>query len=60
VVRGQHVGYFDTVDDFGFFTEITEDVPGFVAGLAKIAQTCAEWDGTDPVRILTRDGYRTP
>jgi hypothetical protein len=60
VVRGQHVGYFDTVDDFGFFTEITEDVPGFVAGLAKIARTCAEWDGTDPVRILTRDGYRTP
>ena len=39
---------------------VAKDVPGFVAGLAKIARTCAEWDGTDPVRILTRDGYRTP
>ena len=28
--------------------------------LDQIARTCAEWDGTDPVRILTRDGYRTP
>jgi hypothetical protein len=61
VVRGQHVGYVDTVADFGFFTEVIEDVPGFVEGLAGIARTCAEWDGaTDPVRILTRDGYRTP
>jgi hypothetical protein len=60
VARGQHVAYFDTVDDFGFYTELVEEVPGFIDGLAKIAQTCAEWDGTDPVRILTRDGYRTP
>jgi Glyoxalase/Bleomycin resistance protein/Dioxygenase superfamily len=60
VVRGQHVGFVDTLDDFGFFTELVEDVPGFVAGLTGIARTCAEWDGTDPVRILTRDGYHTP
>jgi hypothetical protein len=60
VARGQHIAFFDTVDEFGFFTEVTEEVPGFLESLDKIAQTCAEWDGTDPVRILTRDGYRTP
>ena len=46
VVRGQHVGFVDTLDDFGFFTELVEDVPGFVEGLTGIARTCAEWDGT--------------
>jgi hypothetical protein len=60
VARGQHLAFFDTVDDFGFYTEVVEEVPGFLASLEKIAQTCAEWDGTDPVRLLTRDGYRTP
>ena len=60
VARGQHVAFFDTVADFGFYTEVVEDVPGFVESLGEIARTCAEWDGTDPVRILTRDGYRTP
>ncbi len=59
-VRGQRLAYFDTVDDFGFFTEVVEETPGFLESLDKIAQTCAEWDGSDPVRILTRDGYRTP
>jgi hypothetical protein len=54
------VAYFDTVDDFGFFTEVVEETPGFLPQLAKIAQTCAEWDGKDPVRLLTRGGYRTP
>ena len=52
--------YFDTFDDFGFYTEIAEHEPGFLASLKGIARTCAEWDGTDPVRLLTRDGYRTP
>jgi hypothetical protein len=60
VARGQHVAFFDTFDDFGFFTEVAEEVPGFLASLGAIAQTCAEWDGRDPVRLLTRDGYRTP
>jgi hypothetical protein len=60
VVRGQHVGFIDTFDDFGFYTELVEAVPGFVEGLTRVARTCAEWDGTDPVRILTREGYRTP
>lgn len=58
--KTQRIGYFDTVADFGFVTEVVEDAPGFLDGLAAIARTCAAWDGTDPVRILTRDGYRTP
>jgi len=60
VVKGQHLAYFDTVDDFGFYTEVVEETPGFLASLDTIAKTCADWDGRDPVRILTRDGYRTP
>jgi hypothetical protein len=60
VAPGMRAAYFDTADDFGFFTEVLEETPGFLAQLAKIAQTCAEWDGSDPVRLLTRDGYRTP
>lgn len=55
------VAYVDTVEDFGFYTEIVEDKASFRANLAKIAQTCATWDGvTDPIRLLTRDGYETP
>jgi hypothetical protein len=60
VARGQRVAYIDTIDDFGFFTEVVEMVPGFLESLAGIADTCASWDGTDPVRLLTREGYRTP
>ena len=41
-----------TVDDFGFYTEVVEHQPEFFGMLAKIAQTCAEWDGSDPVRLL--------
>ena len=59
--RGQHVAFYDTVKQFGFFTEVVEEVPGFLANLATISETCAQWDGsTDPVRLMTRDGYRTP
>jgi hypothetical protein len=58
--RGQHVAYVDTIDDFGFFTEVVELVPGFLESVAAIARTCETWDGTDPVRLLTREGYRTP
>ena len=61
IITSEHrVAYFDTVDDFGFFTEVVAETPKFLAQLAEIAQTCAQWDGTDPVRILSRDGYRTP
>src|SRR5207249_1692786 len=58
--QGQRVAYFDTIDDFGFFTEVIEETPEFLASMTQMAETCAEWDGTDPVRVLTRDGYRTP
>ena len=54
------VAYFDTVADFGFYTEVVEETPGFLAQVDQISQTCATWDGTDPVRFLTRDGYRVP
>jgi hypothetical protein len=57
---GQRVAFFDTTDDFGFFTEVVEEKASFQANLSKISRTCADWDGTDPIRILTRDGYRTP
>ncbi|OBA85685.1 glyoxalase [Mycobacteriaceae bacterium 1482268.1] len=57
---GQRVAFFDTLSDFGFFTEVAEEKASFLVNLSRISQTCAGWDGTDPVRILTRDGYRTP
>jgi hypothetical protein len=57
---GQRVAFFDTVEDFGFFAEVVEEKASFQANLSKISLICADWDGTDPLRILTRDGYRTP
>jgi len=54
------VAYVDTVASFGFYTEIVEQTPGFLAQLQAISRTCADWDGRDPVRLLTRDGYRVP
>lgn len=57
---GQRVAFIDTFADFGFFTEIVEEKPSFQTNLAKIARTGETWDGADPIRILTRDGYRIP
>jgi hypothetical protein len=54
------VAYVDTTTDFGFYTEVVSTNPRFVARWQGISETCATWDGTDPVRILTRDGYRVP
>lgn len=54
------VAYFDTSADFGFYTEVVEQTPRFLTQLTNVSRTCATWDGTDPVRILTRGGYRTP
>lgn len=51
------IAYFDTVADFGFYTEVVEETPGFLVQLERISRTCASWDGADPVRLLTRDGY---
>ena len=54
------VAYVDTVVAFGFYTEIVEHTPWFLEQLDAISRTCASWDGTDPVRLLTRGGYRVP
>jgi hypothetical protein len=51
-----HTAYIDTFADFGFYTEIVESTPGFLANLNKISRASADWDGTDPVRMLTADG----
>jgi len=60
VSGGFRVAYIDTAADFGFYTEIVEAPPSFLDQVRAISDTCATWDGTDPVRILTRDGYRVP
>lgn len=57
---GFRVAYIDTVAAFGFYTEVVEAPPNFLAHARAIADTCADWDGTDPVRIMTREGYRVP
>ncbi|MGE2727657.1 VOC family protein [Mycolicibacterium pulveris] len=57
---GFRVGYIDTVADFGFYTEVVEAPPAFLDQVRAISDTCAGWDGSDPVRIMTRDGYRVP
>jgi hypothetical protein len=54
------VAYVDTVADFGFYVEVVEHTDSFLRQLTQISATCADWDGTDPVRLLTRDGYRVP
>jgi Glyoxalase/Bleomycin resistance protein/Dioxygenase superfamily len=56
----QRVAFVDTLADFGFYTEVVDGPPAFVEAVTAIARTCADWDGTDPVRLLTRDGYRVP
>jgi hypothetical protein len=58
--RGFRVAYIDTVRDFGFYTEVVDAPPSFLDHVRGIAETCAGWDGADPVRIMTRDGYRVP
>lgn len=60
VSPAHRVAFIDTLGDFGFYTEVVESRPAFLGQLSAISRTCAEWDGTDPVRLLTRDGYRTP
>ena len=59
-LTNMRVAYIDTSADFGFYTEIVEGSAGFTGQLTAISRTCASWDGTDPVRFLTRDGYRVP
>jgi hypothetical protein len=52
------VAYVDTLDQFGFFTEVAERTDAFVAHLTQVAEAGRTWDGTDPVREATREGYR--
>jgi hypothetical protein len=54
------IAYVDTVAAFSFYTEVVEQTPRFLEQLHAISHTCATWDGTDPVRLLTRSGYRVP
>jgi hypothetical protein len=54
------VAYIDSVTAFGFYTEVVEYTPRFLEQLDAISRTCATWDGTDPVRLLARGGYRVP
>ena len=54
------VAYVDTAADFGFYTEVVESTPRFLEQLRAVSDTCADWDGSDPVRIMARDGYRVP
>lgn len=54
------VAYYDTADDFGFYTEVVESTPKFLEQVAAVSQTCRDWDGTDPVRLLRRGGYVVP
>ncbi len=58
ITGGMRIAYFDTFDDFGFYTEIVEHSPGFLDGIGAVAAACASWDGTDPLRVRTDDGYR--
>ncbi len=57
---GFRVAYIDTAERFGFYTEVVEAPPAFLDQVRAISDTCADWDGSDPVRIMTRDGYRVP
>ncbi len=62
-VRGQHVGFVDTFADFGFYTELAEDVPGFVDGLTRVARTSRgvgrrHRPGTDPHQGRVPDSLR--
>jgi hypothetical protein len=57
---GFRVAYIDTATEFGFCTEIVDAPSSFVDQVRGISDTCANWDGRDPVRIMTRGGYRVP
>lgn len=52
--------YYDTRKDFDVFTEVVTAHAAFVARNEVIKKAAQNWDGTDPVRIFTEDGYRVP
>jgi hypothetical protein len=53
ITAPMRVGYYDTLDPFGFVTEVVEDTPDFLTRRADLARMCAEWDGTDLLRHVT-------
>lgn len=57
---GFRVAYIDTTTEFGFYTEVVDAPSSFLEQVRNISDTCANWDGRDPVRIMTRGGYRVP
>ena len=57
---GFRVAYIDTAAEFGFYTEVVDAPSTFLDQVRSISDTCADWDGRDPVRIMTRGGYRVP
>jgi len=58
--HGFRVAYVDTTADFGFFTEVVASSPAILEQFARLSRMAEDWDGRDPVRILTRDGYDVP
>jgi Glyoxalase/Bleomycin resistance protein/Dioxygenase superfamily len=60
IVPGQRVAFYDTVSEFGLFTEVAEQSDAFLESLDRSSQACAQWDGVDPVRIMMKGGYRLP
>jgi hypothetical protein len=58
---GSRVAYFDTRPATGMFTEVVERSERLMKGLQRTASLCANWDGTDPVRVHTPgQGYVVP
>lgn len=47
------VAYVDTRPTLGLFTEVLENTDAMLRGLRGTARICANWDGADPVRIMT-------
>ena len=52
--------YFDTRKLNGIFTEVVNPAEGLVGRNKLVAAAAENWDGRDPIRIFTDDGYRTP
>jgi hypothetical protein len=52
--------YFDTRKDFDVFTEVITPGASIMARNEMVAKAAVDWDGTDPIRIITADGYKVP
>lgn len=52
--------YYDTRTVCGIMTEVVNPAEGLVARNEMIKEVAADWDGSDPIRIMTADGYKVP